>query len=62
MELSEEQCNCSHSWDEHEKPPGKIPWDICSFPCLKCNCDDFEGVEITIRDGKEHAGVTDNRK
>lgn len=36
------KCLCAHIWAQHEKPPDGTPWDICSFPCLVCDCTEFE--------------------
>lgn len=34
-------CECGDLFSEHEKPPEGTPWDICSFPCLKCDCKEY---------------------
>lgn len=39
-------CQCGDAFSEHEKPPNGISWDACSFPCLKCECQEFVQKEI----------------
>lgn len=39
-----ESCECGHLWEEHEQPASTISWDVCSFPCVKCDCNEFEVV------------------
>lgn len=42
-------CECGDLFIDHQKPPLGTPWDICSFPCLKCKCTEFREVPIDIR-------------
>lgn len=35
------QCECGHLFMDHQKPPIGTPWDICSFPCMGCDCQEF---------------------
>lgn len=40
-DINNVRCQCGDLFSEHEKPPIGTPWDICSFPCSKCGCQEF---------------------
>jgi hypothetical protein len=40
--IDSERCLCGHTFRQHEKPKGDVPWDICSFPCRHCDCQEFD--------------------
>lgn len=40
-DVNDLRCECSDLFSEHEKPPQSVSWDVCSFPCLKCQCQEF---------------------
>lgn len=44
-EFDNVQCECAHTFGEHIKPLTEISWDVCSFPCFKCDCQEFREVE-----------------
>lgn len=35
------ECVCGDTFADHEKPATPISWDVCSFPCSKCDCTGF---------------------
>ena len=55
IEIEQEYCECGHSWREHEQPRGNISWDVCSFPCTKCDCTEFCDCHNCNRDFQQEA-------
>lgn len=39
-DLSELPCKCGHLFREHKRPQDTA-WDVCSFPCGECSCEEF---------------------
>jgi len=46
LQLQMKSCQCGHAWSEHEKPKTKMSWDACSFPCLKCDCTEYDDGDL----------------
>lgn len=39
-------CLCGETFAEHEKPATETSWDVCSFPCMRCDCTEFRSSTV----------------